>query len=153
MDGVKGGVDMTEHIIEIAADAPSVRRLAAWIHRVLELHLDAEVVELLAPKVDLAVREVCTNIVEHAYADRVDGRISVTLDVATTEVVVTTSDNGVAFTPDAPDAADASDASDASGHGLFIVHRLTTTFAIERIGTRNRATLRFDLAPTDKDVL
>lgn len=49
--------------------------------------------------VQMAVDEACTNVIEHAYAGRVDGSIQIRVELVNDQVVVTIHDHGQPFDP------------------------------------------------------
>jgi anti-sigma regulatory factor (Ser/Thr protein kinase) len=50
--------------------------------------------------IELACDEACTNIVEHAYGQEIDGEISVSYEVQDDQFVITYHDQGRGFDPD-----------------------------------------------------
>lgn len=111
--------------------------------------VDQATVELLASvggtaaethqAVELAVHEVCTNIVEHAYGEDSQGRIDVTITVVESparSLVVELQDNGKPF--DATQAATVNlDEPQEGGYGLYLAHMLLDDVQYERSGGRN----------------
>lgn len=88
--------------------------------------------------VQLAVHEVCTNIVKHAYAGRGDGRIALEVFVngAARQLTVDVYDTGGLF--DASQAAEPDlDEPQVHGYGLFLARQLVDAVQYERIGERN----------------
>jgi serine/threonine-protein kinase RsbW len=72
--------------------------------------------------VQLAVQEVCANIVDHAYADQ-SGRINIAFDYADGVLTTTLSDQGCPFDPSIVPTPDL-DNPQEHGLGLFLVHQL-----------------------------
>lgn len=74
--------------------------------------------------VELAVSEICTNMIEHSYAGRM-GKISGKITLATTGVQVDIFDQGESFNPDLvpPPMSDPMDPSEG-GYGLHIVRQI-----------------------------
>jgi serine/threonine-protein kinase RsbW len=80
----------------------------------------------LAYSIALAAHEVCTNVVEHAYAGTPNGRIRLMIEweEASRRLVVDIHDTGLAFDPAQIPAPDLSDGQ-VHGYGLFLVYQLT----------------------------
>ena len=95
--------------------------------------------ETSAYNVQLAVHEVCTNIVSHAYAGRSGGRIRVTLTLAfePRRLIVELRDSGIPF-----DLAAAPeprlDEPQVHGYGLFLVRQLMDEVSYQSGARGNR---------------
>jgi serine/threonine-protein kinase RsbW len=87
----------------------------------------------------LAAQEICTNIVDHAYAGRADGRIDITITSAAEPVrlVVELRDTGRQFDPSAVQAPNLDEAQ-IHGYGLFLVHSLMDDVSYEPLPDGNR---------------
>jgi serine/threonine-protein kinase RsbW len=81
--------------------------------------------EISAYNLQLAVHEVCTNIVDHAYADQPAGRIAIafTLAAEPRRLIVELRDTGRTFDPTEVPDPDLSNAQ-VRGYGLFLVQSL-----------------------------
>lgn len=74
--------------------------------------------------VQLAVDEICTNIITHGYADMDPGSIILNVEILSQSLMVTISDFGHAFEPVEPPAPDANatlEEREVGGLGLFFV--------------------------------
>ncbi len=78
--------------------------------------------------VQLAVHEVCTNIVEHAYKNNHSHRIKITLTLLQNpqHFVVDLFDTGHSFDPSAVTTPNL-DEGQVHGYGLFLAHQLLDT--------------------------
>ena len=77
--------------------------------------------------VQMAVDEACTNIIEHAYAGRGDGEVRICCYVRDADFVVSISDDGMPFDPDAvpePRIGAPIEERDIGGLGLFFMRQL-----------------------------
>jgi anti-sigma regulatory factor (Ser/Thr protein kinase) len=95
--------------------------------------------------VHLALEEVVTNILVHGYGGRPGGSIDVTVVVGPGEVVARVEDSAPPFDPrqaPAPDFVSPLEQRRPGGLGLFLVQRLMDGIDYERVGDRNRLTLR-----------
>ncbi len=101
--------------------------------------------EATAYNIQLAVHEICTNIVEHAYKGRV-GRIGVTLTVwqSPRRVSVELVDTGEAFEP-ANVAEPDLNHGQVRGYGLFLTRKLMDEVTYQRGIEANRWQLVKDL--------
>lgn len=77
--------------------------------------------------ITLAVQEVCTNIIQHAYADCVDGRIKLEINLSQQEqedkIFVDIHDRGQSFDPESIPSPELGTLQE-HGLGLFLVHQL-----------------------------
>jgi serine/threonine-protein kinase RsbW len=75
--------------------------------------------------VQLAVHEVCANIIEHAYGGQEGGRIvaALTITKAPCSIVIDLLDTGQAFTLERVQAPEPETLQEG-GYGLFLVHTL-----------------------------
>lgn len=75
--------------------------------------------------IQLAVNEIFTNIAEHAYADRSDGQVAVTLlfNDESRQFTIVLHDTGASFDPSTVPAPDL-ESPQEGGYGLFIVRSL-----------------------------
>ncbi len=81
--------------------------------------------DIVSYNIQLAVHEACTNIVEHAYAGRNDGRIKIALmlDEQPRRLVVDIHDTGGSF--DITQAREPNlDDAQLHGYGLFLIRNL-----------------------------
>ncbi len=81
--------------------------------------------DIVSYNIQLAVHEACTNIVEHAYAGRNDGRIKIALmlDEQPRRLVVDIHDTGGSF--DITQAREPNlDDAQIHGYGLFLIRNL-----------------------------
>jgi serine/threonine-protein kinase RsbW len=86
----------------------------------------------------LAVQEICANIVEHAYAGA-PGRITITLSVVAHphRLVMELSDTGRPFDPELVAAPDLDEVHEG-GYGLFLARELLDELSYETHGGHNR---------------
>jgi serine/threonine-protein kinase RsbW len=129
--------------IKVAATYADVREIDAAL---VELLLEAGGVDSADLNgVELAVHEVCTNIVEHAYAGMPGGDIAVALTLETKEgeprraqsqastrrLVVELQDTGRPFDPQAAPAVNL-DLPQEGGYGLYLAQTLLDEVRYER---------------------
>jgi serine/threonine-protein kinase RsbW len=77
--------------------------------------------------VQMAVDEACANVIEHAYAGRQNGQVSIICQLLNDEVIVTIRDSGRMFDPQAvprPDIHAPIEERDAGGLGLYLMEKL-----------------------------
>lgn len=95
--------------------------------------------DVIAYNVQLAVHEVCTNIVGHAYGDTGAGRIRVEITIMHQphQLIVDLHDTGRAFDLDHVPAPQLGDAQ-VHGYGLFLVRELMDEVRYTPCGGDNR---------------
>lgn len=143
---------MNDASLHLRADDPgSLRLIGPWIREQLVPSLDERAAEIVHPKIELGLTELCGNIFEHGYAGAGDGELTVSFTVSASHVAVLIVDEGAAFgVADTvadkanPDPADPQ-VEEQNGYGMFIVRRLTSHFVVERVGNQNRTVVHFDL--------
>jgi serine/threonine-protein kinase RsbW len=89
--------------------------------------------------VELAVHEVCTNIVEHAYGEAPGGRIDVTLTLVETPhryLTVELQDDGKPYDASRSAAVNL-DEPQEGGYGLYLAQALMDEVEYKRTGDRN----------------
>ena len=102
-------------------------------------------------ELELAAEEIIINIIDYAYTDN-KGEIEVdcNYDEATSEMIVTISDNGIQFnaaTAKDPDMSKKTIAKRVGGLGIFLAKKLTNKMVYEREQGKNIVKLfkkRFD---------
>jgi serine/threonine-protein kinase RsbW len=115
--------------------------------------IDSAIVELLVRAggvdeetlygVELAVHEICTNIVEHAYGERPGGRIAAHASVEKSSfrskrrLLVELRDSGVAYTPADTNEIDLNTPHEG-GYGLYLSRTLMDEVRYERQALGNR---------------
>lgn len=109
--------------------------------------------------VKLAVHEICTNIIEHAYEFEQDAQIEVWLSLIerpNIRLVVELRDSGRPFTgvPDGHEepSADLDDHGDG-GYGLYLAHMLMDCVEYQRVGEYNMWRLELQPGPLENDNL
>lgn len=82
--------------------------------------------------IQLAVHEVCTNIVEHAYANNADARFTITFTLTDDprRLIVELHDTGHPFDPADVPSPDL-DEVQVRGYGLFLIYSLMDDIAYE----------------------
>ncbi|MBI3160940.1 MAG: ATP-binding protein [Chloroflexi bacterium] len=88
----------------------------------------------------LAVDELCTNIIMHGYKDMDPGSVVLNVDVEKERVVVEITDFGHAFEPAEPPAPDplaSVEEREVGGLGLFFVHMSVDDIQYESAATGN----------------
>ena len=107
--------------------------------------------DLLSHNIQLAVHEVCMNIIEHAYANQPGGRIALTLTVeprpntSARRLIVEIYDTGAHSFDPAAVAAPNLDVPQVGGYGLFLVQQLMDEMQYEPRRTDHRWRLVKDL--------
>ena len=111
--------------LDLPADLRYLHVIGACLGAILERAEGIEDPTGLRYNVELAVQETCTNIVEHAYAGRHDGRIAVQLTLSHTPhcLIVDVRDTGKSFNPDLVADPDL-DTAQYRGYGLFLMKEL-----------------------------
>lgn len=109
--------------------------LQAWCKRL------APAAAGVAGEIELALQEAATNIVNHGYADGATGRLVVDLHVDGSEITVILYDHGRPFDPTTVPEPDL-DTPREHGYGMFLMRQLMDDVSYERVGDRNRTTMR-----------
>lgn len=116
--------------IDIPATYKHLSMVSACIAEIIERAGDVDERKELTYNLQLAVHEVCANIVEHAYANLSDGRIAVTLTLFShpRQLCVDLQDTGRPFDLFAIPDPDLSQPQ-ISGYGLFLIRNLVDEVA------------------------
>ncbi|MEI7555018.1 ATP-binding protein [Candidatus Chlorohelix sp.] len=139
--------------LELPADYKYLNILGSLINGILERIEDLEEPENLAYGLQLAVHEICTNIVGHAYEEKPGYRIWLEFRLLNEplRILVKVSDTGKEFQSDIETAPDLENAQ-VHGYGLFLVEQLTDSFEYRRDGLYNRWTIEKALTISKKDI-
>lgn len=94
--------------------------------------------EMLVYNIQLAAHEACTNIVNHAYANREDGRISITLTLHfdPARLSIELQDTGRPFEAEKYTSPNLDEVR-VHGYGLFLIQNLMDTVSYTPSGGRN----------------
>lgn len=87
-------------------------------------------------EIEIAIHEICVNIVVHGHADREPGQIAIEITNDERELVAQITDAGAPF--DAATVAPPDLGSDqVHGYGMFMAHELMDEVTYTRAGDRN----------------
>ena len=125
--------------LEIPADLRSLRVIGPWIRSVLEYSGEAEV-DAAIQRLELAIQEVCVNIVEHAYGGEGNERLTVDYSLQGENHSFIVRDNGRCFDPATRPEVDLAHPTEG-GYGLFIADSLCDGFDYTRCENENQWTL------------
>ena len=128
--------------LTLTPDPAETGRLARWLKTLADA---AAWPADLASAVELCLDEVVTNIAMHGGS--ATGDIAIEIDCDAVAVIARVEDGGAKFDPTAETQPHVQSLDEAKigGLGLVLVRRLSTEMCYERIGGRNRLTLRFNL--------
>ncbi len=127
--------------LDVEASYEAIRQIDSAIVELLERA--GGVGEETVYGIELAVHEICTNIVEHAYGERPGGRIAAHAVVekggfrSKRRLVVELRDSGNAYTPPATNEIDL-DTPHEGGYGLYLSRALLDEVRYERQALGNR---------------
>lgn len=123
----------------LPASTLSTRLIGPWLNAVLELGCGPELVADMGSRAELALVELCNNVVVHGYGED-NGRISLIARVDDDGLTVTVVDSGIEFDPA---AVAEPEQVQVHGYGLMIIRKLTDGFDVDREDGENRWRLRF----------
>lgn len=126
-----------------AADLLALRQIGPWLGASLPSLLDEVAIKGEMPKIELALQEICVNIVQHAY-HHIPGRIALEISSSSGSIEVTITDNGAPFDPaeiSEPDPANPT----IRGYGLMITRQLTSSLSYRQSPTGNQWDLSFSV--------
>jgi serine/threonine-protein kinase RsbW len=125
--------------LDLPADLGYLALLRACVAEMLIYATGAVEPIAYADEVQLAVHEICANIIRHAYADRSRGRVRVVLTLAARprRLVIELRDRGRSFEPAAvPDPGFAEPRE--GGYGLFLARKLLDEVTYRASASGNR---------------
>ena len=127
----------------IRLDLPANQRylniLSVTVAAILQRVEDLPEPEVTIYNVQLAMQEVCTNIVRHAYSGMTDQRMQVciTFMPEARKLIIDVFDTGIAFDPDAVPEPDF-DIGQAGGWGIFLIRQLMDEVTYAASDNKNR---------------
>lgn len=132
--------------ISLTPDLSSITELEQSLEEFAGVHgLDMG----LQNRLNLMLEELITNSVNYSLHTVSGPELELCLSLEDTSVVARLEDNGPAFDPfhDAPDADTTSSLADrpVGGLGIFLTKKFASEYAYERVGDRNRVTLRCEI--------
>jgi anti-sigma regulatory factor (Ser/Thr protein kinase) len=134
--------DLTTATLNLAPDALSVREVGPWLRAALR-KLDPDTAGALLSRMELAVHEVCMNVVNHARLPA-GSEIELSLALDAGGLTVCVRDPGEEFNlaevPNPPERV-----LQEHGYGIKIVRALVTELSYRHTGTGNELALRIDL--------
>lgn len=136
--------------VEIPAALRHLSILSACLAEFLRLAQELPDPDATIYRCQLAVQEIGTNIVEHAYVDRLDGRIRVTFSLFPRTLMIEFEDNGKSFDlasvlpPKSPETKATRETTrdpqipQERGFGLYVVRQLVDEMTYETGESQNR---------------
>ncbi|MGS0683843.1 ATP-binding protein [Nakamurella sp. GG22] len=137
------------NVLSVPAEPLELRKLTDWVATLLEVE---DALADLRPKVELAVHEVCMNVIDHAYgAAHPTGPADITIagSVDHDAVRVRVTDTGAPFDPAAV-RPPVQGVPQIRGYGLVIAQKLTDELTYDRADGANVWSLRFDRPRFDR---
>ncbi len=138
---------MTFDSIDIPATLLDIRKVSEWVQGLV---LDGPVPADTVGRIDLALVEVCTNIVTHGYGDGSDnpppddhgGRLGLSAELTEEGLEVKVVETADPFDPDSIPMPDPGEPT-VHGYGLMIVRQLTDHLSVDQVDGKNVWTLVF----------
>ena len=124
--------------IRLCADLSQLKAIRDFV---AEASRDLDVEDWIIPDVQLAVDEICSNVIKHGYGGR-GGEIEVTVEPIEDGVQVTVRDWGIAFDPQTvavPNVDAPLELRSLGGLGLFLVRQLMDNVHFEFDGERGNS--------------
>ena len=119
----------------------SLSQLEAIRQFVAQVSCDLNLDEQIVPDLQLAVEEICANVIEHGYGGQ-GGRIEISIEAVQGGVQVRVRDWGIAFDPEAvpvPDVSVPLELRPLGGLGLFLVRHLMDEVRFEFDGEKGNS--------------
>lgn len=133
---------VTSATLDLEPTALSVRAIGPWLRDALA-GLDPATADALMSRMELAVHEICMNVVDHAELPAGD-TIELSLALGPHDLTVRVRDGGAGFDVAAvPEPA--GHELQERGYGLKIARALVDDLTYRRTATGNELTLRIDL--------
>ena len=113
------------------------------------MKVDAKVSEAL----QLAIDEICSNLIIHGYKDMEAGEISLSVRQEQKEIEILVEDSGKPFDPaklEAPELSDKIDERKIGGLGVFMVKEMVDEMSYESTNGRNRLSLKMKIEIDNK---
>lgn len=126
----------------ITLDVPATHRylnvVGACVCEMIHRFDDIADLEAVVHDIQLAVHEICANIVDHAYGGGENGRIFVELsyEVGTGKMIVRLRDRGRVFNPNDV-VKPRFDEPQVRGFGLYLTHQIMDVVKYKRIADEN----------------
>ena len=120
--------------LELPSDLRALRVIGPWIRSILEYADDADV-DTGVQKLELALQEICVNVVEHAYQNKPTGRLRLEYTIGDSHHF-TVFDNGIAYDPTTKPKVDLETPTEG-GYGLFLAETLCDDVRYERRDGQN----------------
>ena len=135
--------------------ASDLSALSTLVQAVQEFGAAHDLSQDFQGRLNLVLDELVTNSVSYALPELAEPELRLRLFVDRGAVVAQLEDNGAAFNPleevPEPDISLGLAERPIGGLGIFFVKQLTDSSAYERIGGRNRITLRHRIGGKDSD--
>jgi serine/threonine-protein kinase RsbW len=141
-------VDTVNNSLEIAADLFAVRELGPWLRDLVSSVVSEHGSDEIVGPIELALHELCINIVEHSYRGTA-GSIQLSGERVGDQLVFTVRDLGYAFDGDLGNVRETQEHT-IRGYGLAILQQLAASLAYERDGDSNCWRVAFAL-PASND--
>jgi serine/threonine-protein kinase RsbW len=142
-------VDTVNNSLEIAADLFAVRELGPWLRDLVSSIVPEHDSDEVVGPIELALHELCINVVEHSYRGTA-GSIQLSGERVADQLVFAVCDFGFAFDGDPGKVRDTQEHT-IRGYGLAILQQLAASLAYERVGEANRWRVAFAL-PLTSDI-
>ncbi len=127
--------------LAVPADLLSLRSIGPWLEKSLAEAGDPDPAASLA-SMELAVQEICVNVVKYAYDDSTSGVIDLECIIDDESCTIVIRDQGVAYDVTTQPEVDLEKPT-IGGYGLFLVEALCEQMVYDRVGEGNEWTLRF----------
>jgi len=128
--------------LEISSDMANLERVSDFV---LDMARQSNFTEQITDHVQMAVDEAVTNVMEHAYGGRTDGKIAIECRVTADELQIEIRDRGEPFDPDTirePNIHSPLSERTIGGLGVFFMRKLMdhVEFSHNRRGNLTRMT-------------
>ncbi len=109
--------------VELNAQMSELVHVGDAITRLLSALTSTSDIEATIYELQLAVHEICANIIDHSYKDAENGKIKLALSLTDGNFIADICEQGEAFDPDAVPRPNLEDGQ-IRGYGIFLVNQL-----------------------------